>query len=70
MAKRESSVIAANVLPTGSGDSTAAVSGRSSACVNSATGPSNIQNVTNAPTPRKATSLTIDSAAMASINPS
>ena len=33
-------------------------------------GPSNIQNVTNTPTPTKATSLTMDSVAIASINPS
>ena len=54
----------------GSRVSTAAVSGCSSARANSATGPSNIQNVTNMPTARNATSLTIDSVAIASIRPS
>ena len=37
---------------------------------NSATGPPNIQKVTKMPTARKATSLTIDSVAIASISPS
>jgi hypothetical protein len=46
------------------------VSGRSRARANSDSGPSNIQNVTNTPTPTNATSLTIDSVAIASISPS
>ena len=46
------------------------MSGRSIAWVNSAAGPSNIQNVTNTPTARKAMSFTSDSAATASIRPS
>ncbi len=39
------------------------------AWVKSEIGPSNIQKVTKTPTARKATSLTMDSAAMASIRP-
>ena len=70
IANSDSNVIAKSVLGTGSRESTAAVFGRSRACANSESGPSNIQNVTNTPTPTKATSLTIDSVAIASINPS
>ena len=64
MANSDSSVIASSVPGAGSRVSTAAVSGRSSAWAKSNRGPSNIQNVTNTPTPTKATSLTIDSVVM------
>ena len=70
MAKKDSIVIATIVPSIGSRVSTAAVFGCSNARANSATGPSNIQNVTNTPTATKATSLTIDSVAIASIKPS
>ena len=63
-------VIVASVANTGSRLSTAAVLGCSQARANSENGPSNIQNVTNIPTLTKATSLTIDSVAIASIRPS
>ena len=69
MANNDSSVIASTVPSTGSRLSTAAVSGRSNAWAKSAAGPSNIQNVTNTPTATKATSLTMDSVAIASISP-
>ena len=49
---------------------TVAVCGFSRPRLNSASGPSNITKVTNTPTARKATSLTIDSVAIASISPS
>ena len=70
MANSDRSVIASSVLITGSRVSAAAVSGRSRAWPNNANGPSNIQKVTNTPTPTKATSLTSDSVAIASIRPS
>ena len=66
----DSSVMAMSVLHTGSRVSTAAVRGCLHRLANSATGPSNIQKVTNTPTATKATSLTIDSVAIASIRPS
>ena len=70
IATNDNSVIAMRVASGGSRVRMAAVAGRSIACENSAVGPSNIQNVTNTPTARKATSLTINSAAIASISPS
>ncbi len=54
----------------GSRVSTEAASGEFIALLNSATGPSNIQKVTKMPTARKDNSLTINSAATASIRPS
>ncbi len=68
-AKQESSVIAAIMPKLVSEVSTAAVSGRAKALANSAAGPSNILKVTKAPTATKATSLTTDSTATASIRP-
>ena len=70
MATNDSSVIATIVSSAGSRVRTAAACGVCSAWLNSAIGPSNIQNVTKIPTARKQNSLTIDSAAIASINPS
>ena len=69
-ATNDSSVIAISVSMRGSRLKMAAVDGRCIASLNSATGPSNIQNVTKMPTARNATSLTIDSVATASIRPS
>ena len=51
-------------------NSTAAVSGRSKARATNVAGPPNTAKVTKAPTAMKATSLTIDSVAIASIRPS
>src|SRR5262249_40083793 len=65
MANSDSSVIASSVPGAGSRVSTAAVSGRSMAWAKSKRGPSNIQNVTNMPTPTDATSLTVDSVPIA-----
>ena len=69
MANSESIVIATSVPVAGSPVSTLAVAGSLNARANSAAGPSNIQNVTKMPTATKATSLTIDSVAIASISP-
>ena len=70
MAKNDSSVLASSVSSGGSRVSTEAASGEFIALLNSATGPSNIQKVTKMPTARNDSSLTIDSAATASISPS
>ena len=70
MANSDSTVMAQNEASCGACDNTAAVRGSASARANSAKGPWNMTNVTNTPTARKAISLTIDSAAIASIKPS
>ena len=70
IAKNDSSVLASSVSSGGSRVSTEAASGEFIALLNSATGPSNIQKVTKMPTARNDSSLTIDSAATASISPS
>ena len=62
--------MARNAVAEGACVSTAAVWGRCSAAWNSATGPGNMTKVTKMPTARKATSLIIDSVAIASISPS
>ncbi len=69
-ATNDSSVIAISVSMRGSRLKMVAVDGRCIASLTSASGPSNIQNVTKMPTARNATSFTIDSAATASIRPS
>ena len=70
MANSDSTVIAKKLVSGGTRVSTAAVLAWSSARANSASGPWNITKVTKIPTARNATSLTIDSVAIASINPS
>ena len=70
MANSDSIVMVKTVAGLGSWASRAAVSGCSKARSNSAIGPPNRTNVTNRPTAMKATSLTIDSVAIARINPS
>ena len=63
-------MLASSVSSGGSRVSTEAATGEFMALLNSATGPSNIQKVTKMPTARNDSSLTIDSAATASIRPS
>ncbi len=70
MANSDSTVVAKKLVAGGRRVSTAAVCGCSKAAENSASGPGNITKVTKMPTARKATSLTIDSVAIASISPS
>ena len=70
MAMNDSSVVARNVSSGGLRLKIAAVGGCACAISSSAPGPPNIQKVTKMPTARKANSLTIDSVAIASINPS
>ena len=62
--------MASSVSAAGSRVSTEAAGSDCIARLNSATGPSNIQKVTKIPTARNVTSLTMDSAAIASIRPS
>ncbi len=70
MANSDSTVMAQNGANCGACNSTAAVRGSASARANKANGPGNMTKVTNTPTARNAISLTIDSAAIASIKPS
>ena len=70
IATNDSSVVANKVSKGGCRMKMPAVCGLCRAASNSAPGPPNIQNVTKMPTARKANSLTIDSVAIASINPS
>ena len=59
-----------NVVSGGGCVRIAAVCGSCSARANKAGGPGNMTKVTKMPTARKATSLTTDSVAIATINPS
>ena len=70
IATNDSSVVANSVSKGGCRVNMPAVCGLWRAASNSAPGPPNIQKVTKMPTARKANSLTIDSVAIASINPS
>ena len=70
IATNDKSVVTTSVSNGASCANRLAVTGCCRAASNSALGPPNIQNVTKMPTARKANSLTIDSVAIASINPS
>ena len=70
MANNDKTVVAKKAVNGGTRVSTATVCGCASAPENNATGPRNMTKVTKMPTARKATSLMIDSVAIASINPS
>ncbi len=70
IATNDSNVVATSVSKGGWRMKIAAVAGCCRAASSNAPGPPNIQNVTKMPTARKANSLTMDSVAIASINPS
>ncbi len=70
MANSDSTVMATNAISGGTCVSGAAVRGCAKACANRSNGPGNSTKVTKTPTARNATSLTIDSVAIASIRPS